>query len=101
MIVLESSARKKNSYTLRSLIVITLAGAVSFMTSRLSKTVIATLLSSLLLTGPISAGAETQGLLPAQDLLPDIGTSAGATLSIDQEMAMGTFMSAKCAPAHH
>ncbi|PSH34605.1 hypothetical protein BA192_15910, partial [Yersinia pseudotuberculosis] len=61
------------------------------MTSRLSKTVIATLLSSLLLTGPISAGAETQGLLPAQDLLPDIGTSAGATLSIDQEMAMGDF----------
>lgn len=61
-------------------------------TGRLSKTVIATLLSSLLLTSAIPAGAETQ------DLLPDIGTSAGATLSIDQEMAMGIFMSAKCVP---
>ncbi|OVZ90691.1 hypothetical protein CBW57_01160 [Yersinia intermedia] len=46
---------------------------------------IATLLSSLLLTGTIPASAETQ------DLLPDIGTSAGATLSIDQEKAMGDF----------
>ncbi len=52
---------------------------------RLSKTVIATLLSSLLLTSTIPAKAETQ------DLLPDIGTSAGATLSIDQELAMGDF----------
>lgn len=56
-------------------------------TGRVSKTVIATLLSSLLLTNPIAVNAETQ----TQDLLPDIGTSAGATLSIDQEKAMGDF----------
>ena len=56
-------------------------------TGRISKTVIATLLSSLLLTGPLPVNADTQ----TQDLLPDIGTSAGATLSIDQEKAMGDF----------
>ncbi|HHL2500806.1 TPA: M48 family metalloprotease [Yersinia enterocolitica] len=56
-------------------------------TGRISKTVIATLLSSLLLTGSLPVNADTQ----TQDLLPDIGTSAGATLSIDQEKAMGDF----------
>lgn len=62
-----------------------LARAVSFMTNRLNKTVIAALLSSLLLTNSIPAGAG------AQDPLPDIGTSAGATLSIAQEVTMGDF----------
>ncbi|CNE06327.1 M48 family metallopeptidase [Yersinia nurmii] len=56
------------------------------MTRLLSKTVIATLLTTLLYSGVAPVSAETP-----QDLLPDIGTTAGGTLSINQELAMGDF----------
>ncbi|CDL83552.1 tetratricopeptide repeat protein [Xenorhabdus szentirmaii] len=47
------------------------------------KSLIAVLTSLLLLGNPPVFAA------PTEDLLPDIGTTAGATLSINQEMAMG------------
>ncbi|MDC9595560.1 beta-barrel assembly-enhancing protease [Xenorhabdus anantnagensis] len=51
-----------------------------------SKKSLITLFISLLLLGhtPVLSA-------PAEDSLPDIGTTAGATLSINQEMAMGDF----------
>lgn len=55
------------------------------MSSRLRKAVIASLIGVLLTTSPFSAQAEIQ------DRLPDIGTTAGGTLSINQELAMGDF----------
>lgn len=55
------------------------------MSARLSKTMIATLLGALLFASPPVTSAEIQ------DQLPDIGTTAGGTLSINQELAMGDF----------
>ncbi|MFC3394885.1 tetratricopeptide repeat protein [Brenneria rubrifaciens] len=55
------------------------------MTSRLRKTVVAVLLGTLLTGSLLPVQAEIQ------DRLPDIGTTAGGTLSINQELAMGDF----------
>ncbi|WP_315708047.1 M48 family metallopeptidase [Brenneria uluponensis] len=55
------------------------------MSNRLGKTVIPILVGTLLASGAITAYAASQ------DLLPDIGTTAGSTLSINQELAMGDF----------
>lgn len=56
------------------------------MTIRLTKTAIA-----VLLLGALSAAASAPARAESQDRLPDIGTSAGGTLSIGQELAMGDF----------
>ncbi|MBW7983499.1 beta-barrel assembly-enhancing protease [Enterobacillus tribolii] len=56
------------------------------MAARFNKTLVATLLASLLLSGPMVSVAD-----PGDDTLPDIGTTAGNTLSINQELAMGDF----------
>ena len=56
------------------------------MTNRLTKTALAVLLlGTLNATAGASTGAESR------DQLPDMGTSAGGTLSIGQELAMGDF----------
>ncbi len=55
------------------------------MASCLTKTLLATLLGGMLFTGTAIADV--------QDDLPDIGTTAGGTLSINQEIAMGDFYS--------
>ncbi|PVZ83873.1 hypothetical protein C9426_25080 [Serratia sp. S1B] len=56
------------------------------MTTRFTKTALAVLLfSSLFTASPTPVKAETQ------DQLPDIGTAAGGTLTIGQEMTMGDF----------
>ncbi|AHG18972.1 hypothetical protein Z042_04645 [Chania multitudinisentens RB-25] len=56
------------------------------MTTRLTKTALAVLLfSTLSASGVAPVKADTQ------DQLPDIGTSAGGTLSIGQELLMGDF----------
>ena len=54
------------------------------MTTRLTKTAIA-----VLLLGTLNATALAPVQAETQDQLPDMGTSAGGTLSIGQEMAMG------------
>ncbi|HCT7987303.1 TPA: M48 family metalloprotease [Serratia liquefaciens] len=56
------------------------------MTTRLTKTAIA-----VLLLGTLNATALAPVQAETQDQLPDMGTSAGGTLSIGQEMAMGDF----------
>lgn len=56
------------------------------MTSRFKTSVIATIVAGLLLTGSMPSKAD-----PSDDQLPDIGTTAGNTLSINQELAMGDF----------
>ncbi|MDN5449638.1 MAG: M48 family metalloprotease, partial [Enterobacterales bacterium] len=56
------------------------------MTSRFKTSVIATIVAGLLLTGSMPSQAD-----PNDDQLPDIGTTAGNTLSINQELAMGDF----------
>ncbi|MEI7134151.1 M48 family metallopeptidase [Pectobacterium atrosepticum] len=55
------------------------------MSIRLRKTVMSVLLGTLLAGNLLPAQADTQ------DRLPDIGTTAGGTLSINQELAMGDF----------
>ncbi|KFK96845.1 MULTISPECIES: M48 family metallopeptidase [unclassified Serratia (in: enterobacteria)] len=56
------------------------------MTTRLTKTALAVLLlGTLCASAPAPVNADTQ------DQLPDIGTSAGGTLSIGQELIMGDF----------
>ena len=55
------------------------------MTNRLTKTALA-----VLLLGTLNATAPRQHRRKA-DQLPDMGTSAGGTLSIGQELAMGDF----------
>ncbi|CAG74169.1 putative exported protein [Pectobacterium atrosepticum SCRI1043] len=55
------------------------------MSIRLRKTVMSVLLGALLAGNLLPAQADTQ------DRLPDIGTTAGGTLSINQELAMGDF----------
>lgn len=64
------------------------------MSIRLRKTVMSVLFGALLAGNLLPAQADTQ------DRLPDIGTTAGGTLSINQELAMGIFTSANCVPAH-
>ncbi|WJM85934.1 M48 family metallopeptidase [Dickeya chrysanthemi] len=55
------------------------------MSSRFKQTVIAMLAGALLSASPQGFPATTQ------DTLPDIGTTAGGTLSINQELVMGDF----------
>lgn len=54
------------------------------MINRLKKSVLASLVASLLVT-------SLPGRADVVDTLPDIGTTAGNTLSINQELAMGDF----------
>ncbi|CAE1148699.1 beta-barrel assembly-enhancing protease [Serratia rhizosphaerae] len=56
------------------------------MTTRLTKQAIA-----MLLLGTLNASAIAPAMAANQDQLPDMGTTAGGTLSIGQEMAMGDF----------
>ncbi|MCT4701448.1 beta-barrel assembly-enhancing protease [Enterobacteriaceae bacterium H20N1] len=55
------------------------------MFKRLKKTLVATLMTTLLAAQTVPAFADVA------DQLPDMGTSAGSTLSIGQEMQMGDF----------
>ncbi|MDF7661677.1 M48 family metallopeptidase [Erwiniaceae bacterium L1_54_6] len=55
------------------------------MFNRLKKSVLAALIPALLLTPALSARADVS------DSLPDMGTTAGATLSINQELQIGDF----------
>ncbi|GAB7213426.1 hypothetical protein OS42_00370 [Dickeya oryzae] len=55
------------------------------MSYRFKQTVIAILAGALLSASPLMVTATTQ------DTLPDIGTTAGGTLSINQELVMGDF----------
>lgn len=55
------------------------------MFNRLKKSLLAALIPTLLLTPALSARADVS------DTLPDIGTTAGSTLSINQELQMGDF----------
>ncbi|HBZ17438.1 M48 family metalloprotease [Pantoea sp. NPDC088449] len=55
------------------------------MFNRLKKSVLAALIPTLLLTPALSARADLS------DTLPDMGTTAGSTLSINQELQMGDF----------
>ncbi|ACX88924.1 M48 family metallopeptidase [Pectobacterium parmentieri] len=55
------------------------------MSIRLRKTLMSVLLGALLAGSQLPAQADTL------DRLPDIGTTAGGTLSINQELAMGDF----------
>ena len=55
------------------------------MLNRLKKTLLAALIPTLMLMPHASAWADVS------DSLPDMGTTAGSTLSIDQEMQMGDF----------
>ncbi|HDJ1439417.1 TPA: M48 family metallopeptidase [Serratia rubidaea] len=56
------------------------------MTTRLTKQAIA-----VLLLGTLNVSALPPAMAASQDQLPDMGTTAGGTLSIGQEMAMGDF----------
>ncbi|MCL2893277.1 beta-barrel assembly-enhancing protease [Brenneria tiliae] len=55
------------------------------MSNRLRKTVVSVLLGAMMTGNMLPVQAEIQ------DRLPDIGTTAGGTLSINQELAMGDF----------
>lgn len=55
------------------------------MLNRFKKTLLAALLPALTLSGPLTARADIS------DSLPDMGTTAGSTLSINQELQMGDF----------
>ncbi|MBY4951952.1 M48 family metallopeptidase [Pantoea sp. DY-17] len=55
------------------------------MFNRLKKSVLAALIPTLLLTPALSSRADVS------DTLPDMGTTAGSTLSINQELQMGDF----------
>ncbi|ADU70193.1 M48 family metallopeptidase [Pantoea sp. At-9b] len=55
------------------------------MFNRLKKSALAALIPALLLTPALSARADVS------DSLPDMGTTAGATLSINQELQIGDF----------
>ncbi len=55
------------------------------MFNRLKKSVLVALIPTLLLTSAPSARADVS------DTLPDMGTTAGSTLSINQELQMGDF----------
>lgn len=55
------------------------------MLNRLKKTLIAALLPALTLSCPLTSQADIS------DSLPDMGTTAGSTLSINQELQMGDF----------
>ncbi len=55
------------------------------MLNRLKKTLLAALIPTLMLIPQVSAWADVS------DSLPDMGTTAGSTLSIGQEMQMGNF----------
>lgn len=60
-------------------------GKVFSGTRVVKKTLTALLIGAILSSGALPARADTQ------DLLPDIGTTAGGTLSINQEIEMGDF----------
>ncbi|NYY79908.1 hypothetical protein DMH17_12680 [Raoultella planticola] len=64
------------------------------MFRQLKKTLVATVIASLTLGSILPAFADSA------DTLPDMGTSAGSTLSIGREMQMGTTMCASYAVAH-
>src|SRR5471032_2167794 len=85
-----------------------LIGKQMFMVMRLKKTVIALCLGSLFTGAIFPAGADDSSFWstpvtssskntnsplapPVSDQLPDIGTTAGGTLSINQELQMGDF----------
>ncbi|WP_312181553.1 M48 family metallopeptidase [Pantoea sp. CTOTU46764] len=55
------------------------------MFNRLKKSLLAALIPTLLLTPALNARADVS------DTLPDMGTTAGSTLSINQELQMGDF----------
>ncbi|MGK0603623.1 hypothetical protein ACSFCS_25860, partial [Yokenella regensburgei] len=55
------------------------------MFRQLRKTLVATVVASLTLGSCLPAFADNA------DTLPDLGTSAGSTLSIGQEMQMGDY----------
>ncbi|MRT23276.1 M48 family metalloprotease [Enterobacteriaceae bacterium RIT697] len=55
------------------------------MFNRLKKSLLAALIPTLLLTPALSVRADVS------DTLPDMGTTAGSTLSINQELQMGDF----------
>jgi predicted Zn-dependent protease len=55
------------------------------MFNRLKKSLLAALIPTLLFTPALSARADVS------DTLPDMGTTAGSTLSINQELQMGDF----------
>ncbi|MCE9963830.1 hypothetical protein LZ654_03110, partial [Lelliottia amnigena] len=55
------------------------------MFRQLKKTLVATLIAALTVSQAMPAFADSA------DTLPDMGTSAGSTLSIGQEMQMGDF----------
>ncbi|VED47984.1 Exported zinc metalloprotease YfgC precursor [Raoultella terrigena] len=55
------------------------------MFRQLKKTLVATVIASLTLGSILPAFADSA------DTLPDMGTSAGSTLSIGQEMQMGDY----------
>ncbi len=63
------------------------------MFRQLKKTLVATAIASLTL------GSIGPAFADSADTLPDMGTSAGSTLSIGQEMQMGITTSANCAVA--
>ncbi|MDT3413185.1 UNVERIFIED_ORG: putative Zn-dependent protease [Atlantibacter sp. SORGH_AS 304] len=60
------------------------------MFRQLKRTLVATLIAAL------TAGQAAPVFADSADSLPDMGTSAGSTLSIGQEMQMGRLL---CAPA--
>lgn len=57
------------------------------MKLRLKKPLVALLVSTLLSTSVLPAHAA----IDIEDTLPDMGTTAGSTLSINQEIAMGDY----------
>lgn len=57
------------------------------MKLRLKKPLVALLVSALLSTSVVPAHAA----IDIEDSLPDMGTTAGSTLSINQEIAMGDY----------
>lgn len=63
------------------------------MFRQLKKTLVAAAVASLTLGTILPAAADSA------DTLPDMGTSAGSTLSIGQEMQMGITTCASCAAA--
>ena len=63
------------------------------MFRQLRKTLVATLIA------PVTVGQVLPAFADSSDTLPDMGTTAGSTLSIGQRCKWATTMSASCAAA--